>query len=53
MFTKEENEKESKYRVAVIFYVLADSENAAMDKVSKHRTVDDADEKRITKMRRS
>jgi len=52
MFTKEEHEKKEKYRITAIFYVLADSENAALESI-KRTLVEDADEKRITKMRRS
>lgn len=51
MFDKEEKNKE-KYRVIAIFYVMANSEEEALRFASK-TLVEDADEKRIVKMRRS
>jgi hypothetical protein len=51
MFAKEENEKK-KFRIEAIFYVTAENENEALDMV-KDWSIEDAEEKRITKMRRN
>lgn len=52
MFNKEKNDKEEKYRITAVVYVLAASENDALE-IVKNWSIGDADEKRITKMRRN
>jgi hypothetical protein len=51
MFAKEEN-GEKKFRINAIFYVVAKDENEALNSIKKC-SIEDADEKRITQMRRS
>lgn len=52
MFTKEGNGRKEKYRVVAIYYIMANSEEEALNLVTT-MPISDADEKRITKMRRN
>jgi hypothetical protein len=45
-------DKEEKYRVTFVYYVKAESGKEAIAKVQKFRSLDNADEENVTKLRK-